>query len=309
MDGLQQLTLDSLKTPDGINQVNRILRAVYENIAGDGEGVRVFTGIGSPEGAITAGIGSLYLRSDGAVGTSFYKKTSGTGNTGWTADSSLTLPLTVANGGTGADNSLIAQGYIPYMSATGVISWLAPGTSGYVLKTQGAAANPAWTAPQTLPVGYNLVSITPFTAVADSGNIAITNTKHYFARVILTAITNPHPIWIRFNNDSTVNTYSYIYNSLDTSAVLTNGNSAAGATKIITGPSQGPGATSYTYLDFYMLPQASSVYHTYGKIFGTALFSDFYGFWDNATAVTSFKVLPSSENITGTVYLYELTTA
>lgn len=47
--------------------------------------VGVTFGAGSPEGAVTAGIGSLYLRSDGGAGTSLYVKESGTGNTGWVA--------------------------------------------------------------------------------------------------------------------------------------------------------------------------------------------------------------------------------
>ena len=38
---------------------------------------------GSPEGAITAVVGSLYSRTDGGAGTSLYVKQSGTGNTGW----------------------------------------------------------------------------------------------------------------------------------------------------------------------------------------------------------------------------------
>lgn len=42
-------------------------------------------GFGSPEGVITANTGSLYLRFDGGTTTSLYVKTSGTGNTGWTA--------------------------------------------------------------------------------------------------------------------------------------------------------------------------------------------------------------------------------
>jgi hypothetical protein len=40
---------------------------------------------GSPEGVITAPVGSLYSRLDGGVSTTLYVKTSGTGNTGWTA--------------------------------------------------------------------------------------------------------------------------------------------------------------------------------------------------------------------------------
>lgn len=41
------------------------------------------TGAGSPEGVITAPIGSLYTRTDGGAGTTLYVKESGTGNTGW----------------------------------------------------------------------------------------------------------------------------------------------------------------------------------------------------------------------------------
>lgn len=42
-------------------------------------------GTGTPEGVVTAPIGSLYLRLDGSTSTTLYVKTSGTGNTGWTA--------------------------------------------------------------------------------------------------------------------------------------------------------------------------------------------------------------------------------
>lgn len=45
----------------------------------------VYAGSGSPEGVLTAAIGSIYLRSDGGANTSFYVKESGTGNTGWVA--------------------------------------------------------------------------------------------------------------------------------------------------------------------------------------------------------------------------------
>lgn len=42
-------------------------------------------GAGSPEGAVTAPIGSVYYRTDGSTSTTLYVKTSGSGNTGWTA--------------------------------------------------------------------------------------------------------------------------------------------------------------------------------------------------------------------------------
>ena len=42
-------------------------------------------GAGSPEGVITAPVGTLFLRSDGGASTTLYVKESGTGNTGWKA--------------------------------------------------------------------------------------------------------------------------------------------------------------------------------------------------------------------------------
>lgn len=48
-------------------------------------GPRWLHGVGSPEGVITATVGSFFSRTDGGAGTSFYIKESGTGNTGWVA--------------------------------------------------------------------------------------------------------------------------------------------------------------------------------------------------------------------------------
>lgn len=42
-------------------------------------------GLGAPEGIVSASQGSIYLRTDGGPTTTLYIKTSGSGNTGWTA--------------------------------------------------------------------------------------------------------------------------------------------------------------------------------------------------------------------------------
>lgn len=42
-----------------------------------------YQGSGSPEGSVTAPVGSTFQRTDGGAGTTFYVKESGTGNTGW----------------------------------------------------------------------------------------------------------------------------------------------------------------------------------------------------------------------------------
>jgi len=46
---------------------------------------RIYFGSGTPEGAVTATVGSIYLRNNGGVGSSFYVKETGSGNTGWAA--------------------------------------------------------------------------------------------------------------------------------------------------------------------------------------------------------------------------------
>lgn len=56
-----------------------VTKRMYNSTVGD------FFGSGSPEGVITAGIGSTYRRSDGGTGTTFYVKESGTSSTGWVA--------------------------------------------------------------------------------------------------------------------------------------------------------------------------------------------------------------------------------
>lgn len=48
--------------------------------------LKIYTGTGSPEGALAADVGSLYLRSDGGANTTLYVKETGAGNnTGWVA--------------------------------------------------------------------------------------------------------------------------------------------------------------------------------------------------------------------------------
>ena len=52
---------------------------------GSGQAARLISGSGAPEGVVTASIGSMYVNVAGGASTTLYVKTSGTGNTGWTA--------------------------------------------------------------------------------------------------------------------------------------------------------------------------------------------------------------------------------
>ena len=64
----------------------------------------IFTGTGSPEGVLSADVGSTFHRTDGGAGTSYYVKESGTGNTGWVATVAPNIPsvwdTTISNNGT-----------------------------------------------------------------------------------------------------------------------------------------------------------------------------------------------------------------
>lgn len=58
----------------------------YSTIFYPGAGtVKWTSGAGTPEGSVTAVVGSLYTRTDGGAGTTLYIKETGTGNTGWAA--------------------------------------------------------------------------------------------------------------------------------------------------------------------------------------------------------------------------------
>jgi hypothetical protein len=67
-------------------------------------GPTITAGTNTPEGAITAPVGSLFLRTNGAANTTLYVKQTGSGNTGWTATApaaitQLTGDVTTSTGG------------------------------------------------------------------------------------------------------------------------------------------------------------------------------------------------------------------
>uniref|UniRef100_A0A6M3L3I4 Putative pectate lyase n=1 Tax=viral metagenome TaxID=1070528 RepID=A0A6M3L3I4_9ZZZZ len=76
---------------DGVaHSVDSACRGIWvhgaDNIAlglGSNAFVAIESGAGSPEGAVSAGPGSLYLNTNGGAGTTLYVKESGSGNTGW----------------------------------------------------------------------------------------------------------------------------------------------------------------------------------------------------------------------------------
>lgn len=69
-----------------INNGNLVLSTANRAIEFGGNGSVLWRcGEGTPEGAVTAPVGSLFTRTDGGANTTLYVKESGTGNTGWVA--------------------------------------------------------------------------------------------------------------------------------------------------------------------------------------------------------------------------------
>lgn len=82
-------------------------------LVGSNAGPQVLSGTGSPEGAVTAPVGSLFLRTDGGTNTTVYRKEAGAGNTGWVASAS-------GGGGGGDPANMVKPGDM------GLLAWTAP---------------------------------------------------------------------------------------------------------------------------------------------------------------------------------------
>lgn len=97
----------------GVGSLGAAAAAIAFTYAVSVAGAQVIGGTGDPDGAVTAPVGSLFLRTDGGAGTTIYTKESGTGNTGWVAvsgggggASALAAVLAVGNTTGGTDISV-----------------------------------------------------------------------------------------------------------------------------------------------------------------------------------------------------------
>ena len=79
------ITLQRGSTEAGFGEVwVEVARSHPNGVSTGGAGL-IRAGTGSPEGVVTAPVGTLYQRLDGGAGTTLYVKETGTGNTGWVA--------------------------------------------------------------------------------------------------------------------------------------------------------------------------------------------------------------------------------
>lgn len=69
--------------PEDLTRLKQFLTLKLSEI--DSSLATVFQGTGTPESAIVAPVGSVYLRTNGGAASTLYVKESGTGSTGWVA--------------------------------------------------------------------------------------------------------------------------------------------------------------------------------------------------------------------------------
>jgi len=74
-----------LAPSDGVIQLTNAATTGFTRLELGTANLGISRGTGTPEGVVTALVGSLYLRTDGGASTTLYVKESGTGNTGWVA--------------------------------------------------------------------------------------------------------------------------------------------------------------------------------------------------------------------------------
>lgn len=129
--------MPSLPTPGGDRgtwgtELNEFLLVSHN---ADGTLSDLAQGTGSPEGVVTAPVGSLYTRTDGGTGTTLYVKEFGAGNTGWVA---FTGP---------------AVGAGP--SGTAPVNTVLPSVTGQAVEGSELTCNPGtWTGSQPVDLTY-----------------------------------------------------------------------------------------------------------------------------------------------------------
>jgi len=262
---------------------------------------------------------------DGSAGITTPGETN-TGNLSVAGSTTLTTPLPVASGGTGASSlsgittgtaTNIAggsNGTIPYQSASGTTQMLAVGTSGQVLQTNGAGA-PTWATPST----GALVLLSTVTASASATvDVETTFNSTYdvykiFADGVFAATDNVE-VYCRFKLGGAYATSGYKYNysgwNQASNAWVGNGTQSATENTLVgqTGNSQ-PMTLEITIYNPSSTTIQKNVIWTgaFTRNTATPNYQSFQGTATNTavTAFTGFRFYFSSGNVTsGTFRLY-----
>ncbi|MBI5240467.1 MAG: hypothetical protein HY926_08330, partial [Elusimicrobia bacterium] len=282
----------------GTTTANWILYSDLNNRVTDlptqNNGVLATNGAGVP-GIVTAGGGSMVLRIPNAGGAPAF------GAIDLSQANAVTGALSTANGGTGAVSSgaAVNQGSLPFFSnVAGMMTTLPPSTAGYVLKTNGAAANPSWadlSSIGTVNWANNLTGgaqgSVPYQSALDTTALLPAGTA---GQLLRTAGAGANPTWTTaaYPNATTANQilYSDAANSVAglataaNSVLVTNGAGAptmsadlpagftiAGSTIFHSGGTPIPYAEGGTNADLSALGNGSLIYKTAGNLAGAVL--------------------------------------
>ena len=277
----------------------------------------------SGTGAIIYSDGSDWTTLTGTDTNTAFLSNQGSNNVpAWTQISlstNVTGTLPVTAGGLGNTFSSTAQGSIFYFSSTGVISALSPGTSGQVLRTQGAGANPVWGS-----AGTSLAASTSPSAVTATGDMTIAADNAYLMTFSL--INNhasfPMAVYIRFNNDGSGSNYVWSRKETEIGDTTPVEKTVADSTanQIVINDDVEDSGDAGTIQGYILLntndPNSSfnvtAVGHAVGRVQDGAAFYasdyvgiEFFGIY-NGGAATSVELI-TDQSCTGEVRLYKLT--
>jgi len=142
-------------------------------------GANLFTGTGAPETVVSASVASLYLRSDGGLGTTLYYKESGSAATGWIGVGGAPIVFGANDLGTAATALFFAPGF----TATATVAELKltitrPGTLRNFYVEVAAAGTTAQTVTYTVRKNGANTALTCSLSNTAAGTASDTNTAH-----------------------------------------------------------------------------------------------------------------------------------
>ena len=215
-----------------------------------------------------------------------------------TIGASTAAPATVSTLKVGTTN----QGDILYDNGTTFVR-LTPGTSGQVLKTNGAAANPTWVS--------NVVAETPvtFTTVGTTDDITVTANERYGIFIVINAASADLTLYLRFNSDSTGDDYAWNIEETAFSATPTEALTGDNAdTEIDLGSIDTTGVRFWINLIFDNTALQTNIVFISGtggglNSAGTAVARNYHAIYSGG-APTSFELVTSTGTVSGTVTYY-----
>lgn len=170
-------------------------------------GTAIGLGYGGTGAALTAVAGAVVYSTGSAMGLSLagtsgqVLTSGGTSGPTWVSASSLTTgTATVATRAANIDGG--SAGYLVYQQDTDTTGFIAPGSSGYVLKSTGASTPPSWVTGD-ITIGSTAVGLgTTQTNFAGLGTLASVSTSHWTLPVGSTAQRPGTPAtgMIRYNS-------------------------------------------------------------------------------------------------------------